>query len=222
MNMNTETAFGFVERCRITAVMRGHFPPEVALKVAQTLIKAGINVLEFTLNSEQAVEAMQIVKSEFKDKACVGMGTVLDVKSVERVIVKGADFIVSPALNSHVVKTAQDADVLIAPGVLTPTEIVNAWSMGVKFVKLFPLGPLGVDYLKTIMGPLSHIKIMANGGINPETTRSFLRAGAFAVGAAEYLVGDGTMQQSLIFERAHILKGAADEAARVTGTLRKV
>jgi 2-dehydro-3-deoxyphosphogluconate aldolase / (4S)-4-hydroxy-2-oxoglutarate aldolase len=222
MNMNSETAFDYVERCRITAVMRGHFPPEVALKTAQTLIKGGINVLEFTMNSEHAVEAMQIVKSELKDKACVGMGTVLDVKSAERVILKGADFIVSPALNSHVVKIALDADVLVAPGVMTPTEIANAWSMGVKFVKLYPLGPLGVDYLKSIMGPLGHVRIMANGGITPENARLFLRAGAFAVGVTDYLVGDGHMQQSLILERAHIFRQLIEEIDRVTGMLHHV
>src|SRR5262249_25310348 len=130
--MDTESAFGYVERGGLMAGLRGHFPPDHALKVTHVLVEEGINVFEFTMNSNQAIEAMQAAKREYGDDACVGMGTVLDADLAARVLDAGADFIVSPALSPAVVKAAQAADVLVAPGVITPTEIVDAWAMGVK------------------------------------------------------------------------------------------
>jgi 2-dehydro-3-deoxyphosphogluconate aldolase/(4S)-4-hydroxy-2-oxoglutarate aldolase len=209
--MNTQTGYGFVERSGIMAGMRGHFPPEVALQVATALVEEGINVFEFTMNSVQAIEAMQATKREFGADACVGMGTVLDTETARRVIDASADFIVSPAFSPAVVETAQAADILIAPGVITPTECVDAWAMGVKLLKIFPIGSLGLDYFKAIRGPLDHIKFMCNGGINPETVRQFMSAGAFAVGTAGWLTGDGSMPLETIRQRARTVRGIVDE-----------
>lgn len=219
--MRTDAAFAQLEQTRLMAGMRGSFPPDVALKVANALMKGGIHILEFTLNSERAVEAMQTVKAQFGDKVVCGMGTVLSSRQAEEVIRKGADFIVSPSFNPAVVKAAQEADVLVGPGVATPTEIANAWSMGVKFVKLFPAGPLGIDYFKAIRGPLDQVRIMCNGGIDPESTRQFFRAGAFAIGAGSYLTGDGSMQLQLVAERARVLVNIVEETRRNTGQLRR-
>ncbi len=209
--MNTETAFGYVERGGLMAGMRGDFPPDNALKTARLLVEEGINVFEFTMNSVQAIEGMQAAKREFGDRACVGMGTVLDAETARRVVDAGADFIVSPAFNRDVVKIAQAADVLIAPGVITPTEIVDAWAMGVRFLKIFPIGPLGLDYFKAVRGPLDHIKFMCNGGTNDVTVKQFMEAGAFACGMANWLTGDGHMSLDLIRERARKLRHIVDE-----------
>jgi len=189
--MNTETAFGYVERGALMAGLRGYFPPAHALNVARVLVEEGINVFEFTMNSDQAVEAMQATKREFGDDACVGMGTVLDVDTANRVLEASADFIVAPSFQPGVVKVAQAADVLVAPGVITPTEIVDAWAMGVKLLKIFPIGALGLNYFKAIRGPLDHIKFMCNGGTNDLTVREFMEAGAMACGMANWLTGDG-------------------------------
>ncbi|KAB2855491.1 MAG: bifunctional 4-hydroxy-2-oxoglutarate aldolase/2-dehydro-3-deoxy-phosphogluconate aldolase [Anaerolineae bacterium] len=209
--MNTETAYGFVERTGLMAGMRGHFPPENALKVTSILMEEGISVYEFTMNSAGAVEAMQAVKQEFGAEACVGMGTVLDAATAQHVLDAGADFIVSPAFSPAVVKTAQAADVLVAPGVITPTEIVDAWAMGVKLLKIFPIGPLGLDYFKTIRGPLDHIKFMCNGGTNDVTVRQFMEAGALACGMANWLTGDGHMPLDTIRSRARLLVQIVNE-----------
>jgi len=174
-------------------------------------MEEGISVYEFTMNSAGAVEAMQAVKQEFGAEACVGMGTVLDVTTAQHVLDAGADFIVSPAFSPAVVKTAQAADVLVAPGVITPTEIVDAWAMGVKLLKIFPIGPLGLDYFKTIRGPLDHIKFMCNGGTNDITVRQFMEAGALACGMANWLTGDGHMPLDTIRSRARLLVQIVNE-----------
>ncbi|MBZ0289627.1 MAG: bifunctional 4-hydroxy-2-oxoglutarate aldolase/2-dehydro-3-deoxy-phosphogluconate aldolase [Anaerolineae bacterium] len=218
--MNSTTVYQMIESSGLMAGMRGNFPPEVALKVAAALVEEGITVFEFTLNSVKAIEAMKAVKAEFGDEVASGMGTVLDVENADRVLDAGADFIVSPAFSPAVVEKVVNADILVAPGVITPTECVDAWAMGVKLLKIFPVGPLGLDYFKAVRGPLDHMKFMANGGIDPETTRDFIKAGAIAAGAASWLTGKGDMPIETVRQRARALIAAVDEAR--TGQPRKI
>jgi 2-dehydro-3-deoxyphosphogluconate aldolase / (4S)-4-hydroxy-2-oxoglutarate aldolase len=218
--MKTETAYSMIESSALMAGMRGDFPPAHALKVAAVLVEEGINVFELTMNSAQAIEAMQAVKREFGADVCSGMGTVLDDVTARRVLDAGADFIVSPAFHPGVVLAAQAADVLVAPGVITPTECVNAWAMGVKLLKIFPIGPMGLDYFKAVRGPLDHIKFMCNGGTNDGNVGEFLKAGAVACGMANWLTGDGHMPLDTIRKRARTLRELV-EAVR-TGQKRQV
>ncbi len=218
--MNTEAAYSMIERTALMAGMRGDFPPEKALGIAGVLVEEGINVFELTMNSTGAIEAMQLIKREYGADVCSGMGTVLDEATAKKVLDAGADFIVSPAFNRGVVLAAQGADVLVAPGVITPTEAVDAWAMGVKLLKIFPIGPLGLDYFKAVRGPLDHIKFMCNGGTNDTNVGDFLKAGAVACGMANWLTGDGHMPLDTIRHRARTLREIA-EAAR-TGQPRKV
>ena len=205
--MKAQAGYDRVERSGIMAGMRGQFPPDVAVEIVRTLIEsAQIDVFEFTLNSDRAIEAMQAAKREFGDEAMVGMGTVLDADAARRVLDAGADFIVSPAFNRDVIALAQDADVLIAPGVITPTEAVDAWATGVKLLKIFPIGVLGVDYLKAVRGPLDHMKFLCNGAISDQNVGDFMKAGAVACGTSGWLTGDGTMALDTIARRARILR----------------
>ncbi len=209
--MNTEAAYNCVERSGIMAGMRGHFPPDNALRIAGVLVEEGINVFELTMNSDQAIESMQAIKREFGDDVCSGMGTVLDADTARRVLDAQPDFIVSPAFSREVVKTAQAGDVLVAPGVITPTEIVDAWAMDVKLLKIFPIGSLGLDYFKAVRGPLNHVKLMCNGGTNDVTVREFMEAGAVACGLASWLTGTGNMPLDTIRHRARTLRTIVDD-----------
>lgn len=204
--MDATTAYGYIERSGLVAGMRGYFPPEVALEVTRVLVEEGINNFEFTMNSVQAIEAMKAAKREFGTDACVGMGTVLDADTAQRVLDAGADFIVSPAFSPAVVEAALAADVLVAPGVMTPTEIVNAWSMGCKMLKIFPIGSLGLDYFKAVRGPLDEVKFMCNGGMHDGNVGDFLRAGATCCGMAGWLTGDGHLALDTIRRRAQTLR----------------
>jgi 2-dehydro-3-deoxyphosphogluconate aldolase/(4S)-4-hydroxy-2-oxoglutarate aldolase len=130
----------------------------------------------------------------------------LSVDSAKRVLDAGADFVVSPAFQPDVVQAILDFDVFVAPGVNTPSECVAAWDMGVKMLKLFPVGTLGVEYFNAISGPLGHMKFMCNGGMNAENVPQFLRAGAFACGMAGWLTGDGSMPPETIRRRARLLR----------------
>ncbi|RMF80470.1 MAG: 2-dehydro-3-deoxyphosphogluconate aldolase [Chloroflexi bacterium] len=210
--MDAQTAYQAIEKIGLMAGMRGAFPPEVALPVVEVLLEEGINVFEFMMNSDKPLPAMQAVKQRFGDDVVAGMGTVLGEATARRVVDAGADFIVAPSFSPIVVQVAKEAGILVAPGVMTPTEAVDAWSMGVRLLKLFPAGPLGIEYFKAVRGPLDHISFMCNGGINPDTVRQFISAGAVACGAGSWLVGDGTRSLDSIRNRAKQITLAVEEA----------
>jgi 2-dehydro-3-deoxyphosphogluconate aldolase/(4S)-4-hydroxy-2-oxoglutarate aldolase len=210
MSLDLDTAYGFIEHDGLIAGMRGDFPPEIALPVTEVLLESGIRVFEFTMNSTQPIAAMQAVKHAYGDSACVGMGTVLETQAARRALDAGADFIVSPAFNPDVVRLAQSAGVLVAPGVQTPTECVNAWALGVRLLKLFSIGTLGVEHFKAIRGPLDHMNFLCNGGMTLDNAPAFIRAGAVACGMAGWLTGDGHLPLETIRSRAQALRQAVD------------
>ena len=206
--MKSQCALDQILGTGIVAGMRGAFPPDIALAVSEVLMAEGIRVFELMMNSEQPIAALRALKDAYGDQACVGMGTVLDVESARRVMEAGADFVVSPAFQPEVVRAVMEHDVLMGPGAATPSEALAAWSMGVKLVKLFPVGPLGVDYFRALFAPLNHMTFMCNGGIDDRNAREFLGAGAAAVGMGPWLVGDGGWSRSQLRSRARILVNA--------------
>jgi 2-dehydro-3-deoxyphosphogluconate aldolase/(4S)-4-hydroxy-2-oxoglutarate aldolase len=208
--MNAQTAFDSIARSGLMAAMRGKFPPAVALDVTGVLMKAGIPVFEFTMNSEQPLEAMQAAKREYGDDACVGMGTVLDTDMAKRALDAGADFVVAPSFSREVVEITHQAGVLAIPGVITPTEAVDAWATGAKLLKIFPIGVLGLDYFKAVRGPLDHIAFCCNGGMDETNVGPFIKAGALACGMAGWLTGDGSLPLETIARRGQILRDIVD------------
>ncbi len=210
--MNSDKALSVIQGRGIVAGMRGAFPPDVALQVSDTLMSEGICVFELLMNSQEPIAAMQALKAEYGDEACVGMGTALDVETAHAALDAGADFIVSPAFQPDVVAVAQARDVLVGPGVATPSEAVAAWSMGVKLLKLFPIGALGIDYFRALYGPLRHMTFMCNGAMDAANAREFIAAGAVACGMGAWLVGDGTWSKSRLRSRARILVNAVASA----------
>lgn len=194
--------------------MRGPFVPAVALELVEVMMSEGIRIFEFTMNSEEPIEAMQAVKARWGDAVVAGMGTVLDVPTAHRVLSAGADFVVSPAFQPAVVEAVLEREVFMAPGVMTPSEAITAWDMGVPMLKIFPIGSLGLDYFKAIFGPLNHLRFMCNGGMNAENAGSFIRAGAKAVGMAGWLSGDGTWTAEVLRDRARQLRQAIGQVQK--------
>lgn len=194
----------------VMAGMRGNFGPDNAIAVTTTLLEEGYNIFELTMNSTEPLEALKALKAQHGDAAYVGMGTVLSIDEAKQVMDAGADFIVSPAFQPDVVKYIVDAGLFMAPGVITPSEAVHAWSLGVPVLKLFPVGSIGIEYFKAMFGPLNHMKFMCNGSMNQENTRAFIQAGAIAAGMGGWLTGDGNTPQETIRARAKTLKAAIE------------
>lgn len=200
--------FEQVKTIGMIAGFRGAFPPDAAVHVTDILMDEGINVFELTMNSERPLEAMQAVKAAYGDDAYVGMGTVLDVNAAQQVMDAGADFVVSPAFDIEVVRYVQHAGVMMIPGVLTPTEAVQAWATGVPLLKVFPIGAAGVPFFKAMFGPLGHMNFMCNGAMHDENAGEFIKAGAIAAGMSGWLTGDGSTPAETIRARAQSLKAA--------------
>lgn len=211
--MGAQATLDKMETQGIIAGMRGAFPPAEALRVAKVMTQYGINGFELTMNSEQPIEAMQAIKREYGDDVCVGMGTIFDIETAKRVLDAGADFVVSPAFQPKIVEVVMSADVLMAPGVITPTEAVTAWGMGVKLLKLFPIGVLGVEYFKNIFAPLNHMKFMCNGAVDADNIHQLIKAGAVMAGMGGWLTGGGkALSDEMLHHRAELIRNAVDSA----------
>lgn len=142
--------------------------------------------MEITLNSENALTAIEELEQEFKNKMLVGAGTVLDAKDANNAIAAGAAFLISPSLDVDVIKTANNANVVSIPGAFTPTEILTAYKNGADIIKIFPCPD--AEYVKNVLAPLNHIKVMPTGGIDASNIRQFAKTGAVAFGIGSALV----------------------------------
>lgn len=172
---------------KIVAIVRG-IDPEKSLKVAQALYDGGIRMMEITYDQRNpdswATTARSIgeIAKAFAGRMLVGAGTVTSVQMVEMTHAAGGMFIISPNTNADVIRRTRELGMVSMPGALTPTDVVNAYEAGADIVKIFPISSLGPDYLKAIKAPLSHIPMMAVGGINEKNIPAYLAAGAIGVG----------------------------------------
>lgn len=172
---------------RLIPVLR-KVPYDLCQELVKALKDGGIKAVEITMDSDNATEMIREVKQQNGGELLVGAGTVLTMEDCENAIASGAEFIVSPSLNVEVVKKCMEHNIPVIPGVFTPTEMQTAYSAGAKMIKLFPASSLGTKFIKDVKGPLAHIQIMTTGGINLETARSYLEAGAAIVGAGSDLI----------------------------------
>ncbi len=171
----------------IVAVIRAP-SGELLVEVAEALLAGGITVMEITFTVPNAAQILQQMVDRVGEQALVGAGTVLDSETAHTALAHGAQFLVSPATNLDVIQIAHDADKLVMPGALTPTEILAAWDAKADVVKIFPSDINGPAYLKALRGPLPQVLMMPTGGVNLETAADFLRAGACALGIGGSLV----------------------------------
>ncbi|MFD0670613.1 bifunctional 4-hydroxy-2-oxoglutarate aldolase/2-dehydro-3-deoxy-phosphogluconate aldolase [Cohnella sp. GCM10027633] len=176
-----------LQREKIVAIIRG-ISAESGDATAKALAEGGIVFLEVTLNTDGALGMISRFREQYGDRMRIGAGTVLDLGQAKEAIAAGAEYIISPNLDEEVVYHGVEQGVEVWPGTMTPTEIVRAYKAGASAVKVFPMGSLGIGYLKEIRAPLGHIPMVATGGVNLQNIRSVLDAGAIAVGLGGNLV----------------------------------
>jgi 2-dehydro-3-deoxyphosphogluconate aldolase/(4S)-4-hydroxy-2-oxoglutarate aldolase len=170
---------------KIVAILRG-VPSKDVIRIADTLYEGGIRVLEITLNSENALSLIEQLSNVFKDRMLIGAGTVLNTMNAANAIDAGASFIISPSFDPAVIKITKAAGVVSIPGAFTPTEILTAHNSGADIVKIFPA--LNDAYIKNILAPLNHIRVMPTGGIDASNIKAFAATGAAAFGIGSSLV----------------------------------
>jgi 2-dehydro-3-deoxyphosphogluconate aldolase/(4S)-4-hydroxy-2-oxoglutarate aldolase len=187
MYFDTTSYLQRIARTGVIAVMRG-MKADTVIQVARALKAGGVEALEVTLDAPGALRMIEEVTSTLGDEALVGAGTVLDAETARAAILAGAQFVFTPALDVEVIAMANRYGKVVIPGVMTPTEIVKAYSAGAQAVKIFPAGILGPGYLRQIQGPLPQVPLIPTGGVDSKNAPAFIEAGAVAVGVGGALV----------------------------------
>lgn len=147
---------------------------ETAVPLARALVKGGLPVLEITLRTEAALQALELIAREVPG-AVVGAGTVLDEKQVEQVQRAGARFGVSPGCTAELAAAVSAAGLPFLPGVQTISEAMTLVDKGFNLLKFFPADTAGgIGWLKAASAPLAGLRFCPTGGIGPETAPAYL------------------------------------------------
>ena len=185
--------------------------------VAAALAAGGVDVVEVTLTTSGALDAIAQLSSD--TAYLVGAGTVLDESAARDVIAAGARFVVSPTLERGVIRVCRDLDVPCIPGALTPTELLDAWRAGgggrggASLVKLFPASAVGPRYLREVLAPLPFLRVVPSGGVSLENAGEWIRAGAAAVSVGSALVSPELIRNSAWAELTRRARALVDAVA---------
>ena len=171
----------------LVAIMRVS-RPELAMPLATALVAGGIRAVELTMSIPNALEAVRTIDRELGGEILLGVGTVIDDDTCRAAIDAGAKYIVSPVTRPSLVRVAHAMDRPVMLGAYTPTEAQTAHEAGSDFVKIFPADTLGPGYIKSLLAPLPHLKIVPTGGVNLDTMEAFLAAGSAALGTGSALL----------------------------------
>lgn len=198
----------------LIAIIRGDFAVERTLAIADAVRNAGVSILEVTMNTTGALEAVAALRQRQGEAMLIGAGTVRTLDQWRAAVAAGAQFTVAPSFNPDVVAAALAADCLHLPGVLTPTEVDTAVRAGCRMVKLFPVDALGPSYLKALRAPLDDVEFAPTGGVSADNIATYRKVGAVAVGIGGALVAGPTQSLDDIAARARALRAAWQGAGR--------
>ena len=164
-----------VEENRIIAVLVVD-DAAVALPLAQALLDGGVRIMELTLRTDAALDALRRIVAEVPEMTA-GVGTILTPDQVRQAQDAGAAFGVAPGLNPRVMAAARDAGLSFAPGVATPSDIEQALEFDCRLLKFFPAEPSGgLTYLKSMAAPYAHLglRYVPLGGVSPANLAEYV------------------------------------------------
>jgi len=180
---------------------------EAAAPLAEALLAGGLDVMEITLRTGAALGAIRRIAAAYPEML-LGAGTLLDPSQVDQARDAGAVFGLAPGLNPRVVQAAAHCGMLFAPGVMTPSEVEQAWALGCKLLKFFPAEPAGgVAMLKALAGPYAHLglRFIPTGGIHSGNLADYLKVPLVAAIGGSWMV-----------DKALVAAGRWDEITRLT------
>ena len=185
-----------------------------AVPTAKALLAGGIDVMEITLRTAAAMDSIKTVAEQCPDML-VGAGTVVNVEQAKAVVAAGAQFIVSPGFDEELVKWCVDNDVTVAPGCVTPSEIMGALKLGVNVVKFFPANVYGgLNAMKNLAAPFVGVKFLPTGGVNAGNIKEYVDApflhavgGSWVCPKAEIAAGNWEKITQLCLEARKAAKG---------------
>ncbi|EJB90481.1 bifunctional 4-hydroxy-2-oxoglutarate aldolase/2-dehydro-3-deoxy-phosphogluconate aldolase [Helicobacter pylori] len=145
-----------------------------AVPLAQSLIEGGIPIIEVTLRSSCALEAIELIAKNVP-KMRVGAGTILNLTQLEQAQNRGAEFLISPGLTIKLLEHAKKKDMPLIPGVSSSSEVMQALELGYNALKFFPAEYCGgVKLLNAFNGPFKGVKFCPTGGVSVDNMRSYL------------------------------------------------
>ncbi len=145
-----------------------------AVPLVQSLIEGGIQIIEVTLRSSCALEAIELIAKNVP-KMHVGVGTILNPTQLEQAQNRGAEFLISPGLTIKLLEYAKKKDMPLIPGVSSSSEVMQALELGYSALKFFPAEYCGgVKLLNAFNGPFKGVKFCPTGGISADNMRSYL------------------------------------------------
>ena len=208
-----------VESEKLIVIVRG-IERDKLIPLAEAMYLGGVRLLEITysangsVSDEETADRIKMLSDHFDGRMFIGAGTVLTEKQVELTAKAGGGFIISPDVCPEVIKKTRELSLVSMPGALTPTEIQTAHKCGADFVKVFPAGNMGVDYVKSVMAPLTHIKMLAVGGINLESIAAYKKIGVSGFGLSSNIIdkkkvdeGDFAAITALAEKYVNLIKG---------------
>lgn len=182
-----------IEKEKLVVIVRG-IEREKLIPLAEAMYAGGIRLLEVTYSANGAVsdedtaENIRMLAEHFGDKMYIGAGTVIKPEQVELTKAAGGKFIISPDAYEAVIRKTRELGMVSMPGALTATEIQAAHRAGADFVKMFPITDMGSAYVKAVRAPLSHIKLLAVGGVDLSNIAEYKKAGVCGFGVGSNII----------------------------------
>lgn len=177
-----------LRRRRVLAIVRGD-DPIAALGSLRVLAEEGIDLVEVSLTSHDALSVLERARRELGDAVALGAGTVMTAADAHAAVDAGATYLVTPGLSAGA-REGVRLGVPVLIGALTPTEVTAAMEQGASAIKLFPAQLGGPDYLRALRGPFPDMPFVPVGGIDAAAAVEYLALGAVAVGIGSPLFGD--------------------------------
>ena len=185
--MDKEKVLMRISEVGLVAVVRAESSDQ-AKKITEACIDGGVAAIEITFTVPGAHEIIKDLSESYtEDQIILGAGTVLDPETARLAILSGAQYIVSSSFNKETAKLCNRYRVPYMPGCMTLKEIVDAMEYGADIIKAFPGNMLGLDFIKSVKGPMPQVKMMPTGGVDVDNVKEWVKVGVVACGAGSSL-----------------------------------
>lgn len=185
-----------------------------AVPMAQALLAGGIRVLEVTLRTPVALDAIKLLAEQVPE-AIVGAGTVTTAAQLAQVIAAGAKFAISPGLTRELLQAGKDSVIPLIPGIASISELMEGTGLGYTHFKFFPAEAAGgVKTLKSIHGPFSDIRFCPTGGINEKNYLEYLALPNVSCVGGSWIVPDNAVNEKNWQKITELTRTAVNTAAQ--------
>ena len=185
-----------------------------AVPLAKALVEGGLNILEVTMRTPVALDAIRAIAADVKG-AIVGAGTVTNAQQFAAAAAAGSQFVVSPGLTEEVAHASREHNVPILPGIASASDIMRGLSLGLDFFKFFPAETIGgVPGIKALGGPFPQVSFCPTGGISPKNLASYLSLPNVVCAGGSWMVpsdlneADAFARAAVMAREAHALAAA--------------